>query len=315
MPRAEHWSQLKVGLLALAGIIAAVTSIFMFARIGALHGDTTRLYMVTDAATGVLNGTEVWVAGQKAGLVQSVELRPPSSDTTERVAISMDVLNQYMPYIRRNSNVEIRPSGRLIGSPVVSITIGTSTARQLVAGDTLRAKSQVLARSSLSDASSLGDSLAGIVATVTTIRSDLNNRFRDVSALRQRSERQAEAVHAALDNFSQRAIASKGMIASVIRDSASLRSQATRLSAVADSIMTAASSGRGNIGRFRRDSTLILQARRTMASVADVRARIERYEGKTAAGSALAKQLDQTHAQLDSLVQDAKHHPLRYIAF
>src|SRR5665213_1990859 len=78
MPRAENWSQLQVGIFVLLGIVAVVFAVMRFARIGALHGDTSRIYMVTDIAAGVLNGTEVRLAGQKVGLVESVQLRPPS---------------------------------------------------------------------------------------------------------------------------------------------------------------------------------------------------------------------------------------------
>jgi phospholipid/cholesterol/gamma-HCH transport system substrate-binding protein len=314
MPRVENWSQLRTGLLALAGVIAAAAAVLLFARVGALHGDTTRLVMVTDAPTGVLDGTEVWLAGQKVGLVHSVALRPPSSDTTERVAISMDVLNQYVRYIRRNSDVYIRPSGRLIGSPVIYITMGTSQSPGLTAGDTLRARSQVQARPGLADASSLADSLSGILATVSSIKPAFDTTVGDVTRLRRQAERQAQAVHVALDNFSERALASRGSIAGLERDSARLRAQTTHISALADSI-TAAANGHGDIGRFRRDSTLILQARGTLASVAELRARVTRYAGRSDEGIALARELDRAQAQLDSLVRDAKRHPLRYIAF
>jgi hypothetical protein len=136
----------------------------------------------------------------------------------------------------------------------------------------------------------------------------------DVTKLRRQVERQAHAVHVAIENFPGRALASHGTVADLTRDSARLRAQTTHISALADSI-TAAANGRGDIGRFRRDSTLILQARGTLASVADLRARVTRYAGRSDEGMALARQLDRAQAQLDSLVRDAKRHPLRYIAF
>jgi ABC-type transporter Mla subunit MlaD len=314
MARAEKWSQLKLGILVAVTIVAVVSSVLLFARIGALHGKTTRLYMVTDLAAGVLNGTEVRLSGQKIGLVRSVALRPPSSDTTERVAITMDVLNPYMKYIRRNSDVQIRPGGRLIGSPVVYITVGTSAAPAVGEGDTLRARAQVEARSGLADASTLGDSLNSIVSTVSTLHSEFDTTLGDVASLANRSEEQIHNVRGAVNSFTRRALASNGTVASFVRDSARLRRQTAYLRAVADSIGDAAS-GRGEIGRFRRDSTLILQAHKTLASVTDLRARIGRYSGHSAQGAAMAAQLDTTHARLDSLIQDAKHHPLRYITF
>jgi phospholipid/cholesterol/gamma-HCH transport system substrate-binding protein len=314
MPRADHWSQLKVGIFVFTGIVAAVAGVMMFARVGALHGKTTRLYMVTNMAAGVLSGTEVRLEGQKVGLVNSVGLRPPSSDTSERVVIAMDVLNQYMSFIRRNSYVQIRPGGRLIGSPIIAISSGTSSAAPLVPGDTLRAREQMEARSGLADASSLGDSLSGIGAAVGNIKSQFDTTLNEVGTLTRRSRVQARAVRVALDNFSDRALASRGTIAGILRDTSRLRAEATRVSALADSI-GAAANGTGEIGRFRRDSTLLRQAHATMASVADLRARVARYSGGSANGAAMAQQLDRAHAQLDSVVQDAKRHPLRYLAF
>jgi ABC-type transporter Mla subunit MlaD len=315
MPRAENWSQLKVGILVLLGIVAVVFAVMRFARIGGLHGDTSRIYMVTDIAAGVLNGTEVRLAGQKVGLVESVQLRPPSADTTERVAISMDVLDTYLRYIRRNSDVQIQPSGRVVGSPVISITMGTIQSPPIKPGDTLRARTQIEARSGIADASSLADSVTGIGASISTLKTEFDTTLGDVASLRKLSVKQAEAVHVAMDNFADRALASKGTIASLIRDTASLRKQTTRVSALADSIGAAASTSSGEFGRFRRDSTLVVQARSTMASVAELRASVARYAGKSSEGVALANQLDITNAKLDSIVMDAKKHPLRYLAF
>jgi len=314
MPRVEHWSQLRIGLIVLAGIIAVVAAVLSFARVGALHGKTTRLYLVTDMASGVLNGTEVWLAGKKIGLVRSVALRPPATDTAERIAIAMDVLDPYVRYIRRNSDVRIQPGGRMIGSPVVYIDVGTAAAPGVGAGDTIRARAQIQARSGLADVSSLGDSLTEIAATVSTVKREFDSTANDLSGLARMSARQANAVHVALDKFSDRALASRGTIAGLVRDSARLAAQASHISALADSISIAAN-GSGEIGRFRRDSTLVMQARQTLASVADLRRRVARYAGRSDEGTALAIQLDRAHAQLDSIVQDARSHPLRYMTF
>ena len=314
MPRADNWFQLRTGILVFLGLAAAVASVMLFARVGALHGKTTRLYMVTDIAAGVLNGTEVRLAGQKVGLVRSVALRPPSSDTAERVIIAMDILDPYLKYIRRNSDVQIGPGGQLIGSPVIYITPGTLAAPALDDGDTLRARAQMEARSGIADASSLGDSLTGIAATVTTITSQFDTTLREVSNLRNMSSRQVGAVRAAMANLSARTHQSSGTLAQLMRDTSRLRIETARVSALTDSI-TAAAKGTGDAGRFRRDSTLVLQAKRTMADVSDLRSRVARYTGSSPAGEAMSRQLDRAHAELDSLVQDAKHHPVRYLPF
>ena len=61
--------------------------------------------MVSNEASGVLQGTEVWLAGQKVGLVQDVRFMPVTNDSTERVLIQMQILSPSMHLIRKNSDV------------------------------------------------------------------------------------------------------------------------------------------------------------------------------------------------------------------
>ncbi len=315
MARAVSWKQLRIGLLTFVGIVAVVGAVLRYAQIGALHGDTTRIYMVTDVAAGVLSGTDVWLGGEKVGLVRSVSLRPPSSDTSERVLITMDILSGYMRYIRRNSDVQIQPSGTLIGSPVVSITPGTPAAAELGPRDTLRALAELESKPHVADISSLSDSADAIGAELGEIMRDMGSTEGEVNDLRQRSERQIGDVRNAVTRFAERSTASRGSIALVIHDTLKVRLEINRLSALADSIVATASSPRGNVGRFRRDSTLVRNAHQVMASADTLRGELARYRGgMSGRDSALAMQLQRVHVQLDSLVQDAKRHPLRYIA-
>ena len=116
MPRSHSWSELKVGLISAAVIIAIVLGVLIFARVGALHGKRDQLFVLTDHAPGVLPGTEVWLAGEKIGLVNNIRFRPASTDTSRRVIIELEVLSKYFPQIRKNSHADIRPGGNLIGS-------------------------------------------------------------------------------------------------------------------------------------------------------------------------------------------------------
>lgn len=317
MPRAELWSQLKVGIVAAAVISAAVFGVLKFARIGALHGDTVQLYTVTDRATGVIQGTEVWLAGQKVGLVTGVDLRPPSQDTTERVAIGMKILTQYMPYLRKDSDVQIRPGGNLIGSPVVYLTVGTGRRAPVAAGDTLRARAQQENRPGVADISSLGDSVTAIASEIKQVNTDFSGTLGQVSDLRAKTQVQIGEVRNAMERFSSRATRSRGTLALAMGDSAVLRAEVARLSAITDSLRATAAGPRGgNVGRFRSDSTLVLHARHAMATADTLRSRLARYTTNPTRGdSALARQLALVHIELDSLVQDAKHHPFRYLPF
>ena len=113
-------SELRIGLLSAAGIIVAVLSILLFARVGALHGDTKSLYVTVDHAPGVLKGTDVWLLGRKIGLVKNITFRPVAVDTLQRVAIETEIMAEYFHLIRKNSIGDIRAGGNLIGSPAPS---------------------------------------------------------------------------------------------------------------------------------------------------------------------------------------------------
>ncbi|MEO5589538.1 MAG: MlaD family protein, partial [Gemmatimonadaceae bacterium] len=137
MARKTDWKDLRIGLTAFVGVVGVTLSILFFARVGALHGETTSIYVLTRSAPGVLNGTDVWLSGAKVGQVKDVHFRPASSDTLERVAIHLEILSDKMNYIRTDAYADIRPGGNLIGSPVVWISSGTSRAPALQEGDSL----------------------------------------------------------------------------------------------------------------------------------------------------------------------------------
>src|SRR6476661_3732483 len=98
----EHaWSELRVGVISAASIVVVIVLTLLFARVGGVHGKKVTLYVVTDDATGILSGTEVWLAGQKTGLVKKIEFRPPSVDTTQRLLVKLEMQESALPNIRR----------------------------------------------------------------------------------------------------------------------------------------------------------------------------------------------------------------------
>jgi len=50
MSRPLTWRHLTTGLIVCAVVGVLAVSVLLFARIGGMHGDTTRLYMVTNTA-------------------------------------------------------------------------------------------------------------------------------------------------------------------------------------------------------------------------------------------------------------------------
>ena len=91
MPPRLSWRKLLPGILALGAVVATALAVLLFAGIGQIRGEKKHVFFLSDQARGVMHGTEVWLAGQKIGLVDRVEFRAPSNDVSGRVIIAATV--------------------------------------------------------------------------------------------------------------------------------------------------------------------------------------------------------------------------------
>jgi ABC-type transporter Mla subunit MlaD len=137
MSRPLTWRQLVPGIVIISGIVLAALAVLVFARVGALHGDTYRLYVLADDARGVIGGTEVWLAGQKIGAVHDIAFRPVTNDSLGRISVALDILDGYRSAIRGDSRAEFRSGSTPIGATIVSISIGSPKEPELEANDTI----------------------------------------------------------------------------------------------------------------------------------------------------------------------------------
>src|SRR5687768_2235362 len=124
MPQRISWSKLFPGLAALAAVLLIAAGVLRFAGVGRVRGEKIQLYVLADQARGVMQGTEVWLVGQKIGLVDNVTFQPPTTDSTARVVIVVRVRKRDAEQIRRDSDAQVRAGLNFIGPVVVYITAG-----------------------------------------------------------------------------------------------------------------------------------------------------------------------------------------------
>ena len=316
MPHQLHWRQLTGGIVAVVVLAAVILVVLVFARVGALHGKKVTLYVVTDEAPGVLAGTEVWLAGEQEGLVKDVSFLPPAVDKSERVLITTEFLKEALPSVRRDSYAQLRPGGRLIGTPVVYISSGTTSSPGLKDGDTIHARPKAAIADLGEDISTVGPQFAALGSATKELANKIDHPVGTLGNARANGFEDAADIKAGIASLNARATTGRGTIASVTRSS--LIKRATRTMAAADSIRSLMSSRKGNIGRFRRDSTLVTKAKHVLAELDTLRSLVNSPVGTIAAvhsDSVLARQLDREHALLDALMKDIKANPLRYIRF
>lgn len=308
-----HWSDLRVGIIGAIAIVVSVVSILLFARVGALHGDTKKMYVTAPDVSGVLKGTEVWIAGKEVGQVADVRFRPITSDTLQRVIMETDVLVEYLPLIRGDSWADIRPGGNLIGSPVVYIKAGTARAPALRAGDTVRSRIGGRIAAFGSQVDTLADKLVELASGSGKLIDKLSDPTNSVGAFRSRGIAQLRDARDVVSMYSTKATQGNGSLALAYRNDVVGRMKG--LLAAKDSIFQLVNSPTGNVGRFRKDSTLMLRVSNLRAGIDSLRsltsgAGITKMRGDTLLSAAMAK----ARREIDSLMIEIKKHPGRYIS-
>ncbi len=316
MPRQIHWKELTGGIIAVAVIVGLTLAILIYARVGGLRGKKVTLYVVTNEAKGVLAGTEVWLAGNKQGLVKDVSFRPPTTDPLERLIIKTEFLEDALPNVRRDSYAHVRPAGSFMGSTIVYIEVGSQSSPQLHDGDTVHTRRKGRISALTADVTRIGPELSALSANISELNARMKNPTGTIGSARARGIPRMPDISARMSRLAAKATQGSGTMALVSRTN--LMARASHSMAAADSIRTLMSSNKSSLGRFRRDTTLGTKAKGVLAELDTLRAFAANPVGAIAAAhsdSVLSRELNQTHALLDSLIKDMKKRPKRYIKF
>ena len=315
MARQLRWGELTGGIVAVTIIVVLTVIVLLFARVGALHGKKVTLYIVTDGAPGILTGTEVWLAGEREGVVKDITFRPPSAPGSERLLIKADFLASAMPNVRRDSYAQIRPGGNMIGTPIIYIAPGSAAAPQLHDGDTVRTRPTAAIIALTKDVGKIGPEFAALGAATKDLAARIDRPVGTIGNYRANGLPDLPDVQAGISSLSARA-GGNGTLGRAMHGD--LRLRASHAMASADSIRNLVASNKRSLGRFRKDTTLVATAGHVLAQLDSLQTLLADPVGALASAhpdSALTLQLQQTHALLAALIKDVKKNPLRYIRF
>jgi len=319
MAHRPAWKDLGIGIAAACLVIGGAMAILIFGRVGALKGKTFRLYVTTDAARGLIKGSEVWLDGQRVGLVKHISFRPPTTTQKERLVLALDVLDFARGHVRADTRVQIRAGGNVIGNQVVYLSSGSARQRGLGNGDTLRGGQQTDMEGMTSDAALASKQFPRILENVKLLAAGLRSIEGTLGAFgldtnRHRIGGVGERSRRLMDQLSD----SRGSVRLAFRAKADLQTRAVLAMARVDSVRILLASEQHAMGRFRRDSTLlrdITQLREEVAEVQRLAADPSERIGRFRSDSAITRAIHRDLVALDSLTKDMKKHPLRYIVF
>lgn len=318
MSRPQSWRDVTVGIVALVATVGAGVLVLVFARVGALHGRTVELYAVTPEATGLLPGSEVWLAGQKVGRVKALGFRPPSADAALRVLLTLEVLDEYRPQIRRGARVAVRPGTSLIGSPVLFVATSRASSGPAVReGDTLFANpNEQFETLRTRVTTTTGTELPVILDNLHVLAVQLRTAQGTLGALGVEGVDRLSATAQVLGRIADRAGAAGGTMGEIRTGTLTRRARAVleRVNAVRARLENPGTS----TGRFRTDSTLwrsIDSLRTDMAEVQRLLDSPDGTAGRLRQDAQLRRELERARVELDALLADTRQNPLRYIAF
>src|SRR5580765_5672365 len=255
MAKPLQWSQLKTGILASAGVAVVAVGVLTFGRVGILHGKTFSLHVATGAARGVIRGTEVWLDGQKVGLVREIDFRAPSVPPRDRVVLSLKVLESARPHIRLDTRVQIRSGATVIGDQVVYMSSGTAKMREVANGDTIHSREQVDYEGLGSEAADATKALPAILENVKLLTAQLKTAQATLAALGVNGPEMTR-LKARSSRLLARLAESQGTLSQTFEHRDFFAERAGRAMAQADSIRALMGSDAHSLGRFRRDTTI-----------------------------------------------------------
>ena len=301
-----------LGILAITILIVSFLLIFFLADLRRLFTPTDELYVLMPSAAGLSKGAPVWVAGQTVGEVKEIEVRPPNSDSLQRVAVRIEVESRHLEHIRHDSQARIT-SFNLIGDPVLDITPGTPGRPIVEDGDTLRTRPSQSPAQVMERARSLQASMQELVTQTRGISGPARERSVQTADLGRRLMGTARELQEFADAFDQGPIKTLGdpefvrIVGSISTMLDELRDAFNRAAERAN----AASADAGPA--FRR---LAARADTISAQITQLQLSIARGGGglltRAQTDSAIVKALNGARAQMDSLVAETKKNPLRF---
>lgn len=297
------WAQLRVGLLAIAGLLLLAALIFYITSSNSFFESRSKVYAYLDTSGGLLKNAPVRLNGVLVGKVDKIEL---SGDNKPNriIRVTMDITDKMLPEIPSDSKVSIGAEN-LLGAKLISIKKGTSAAPVVKGGelpsgstpeldDIQQQASQTIAvlQNILTKAEGIVGQIEAGKGTIGKLLVDeaLYDKFLNIT-------KEVEKLSAALNQ-------GKGTLGKLLSDE-TLYNDVRKTLGRMDQIVADLQAGQGTAGKLLKDDAIYTETRASIAEMKKLLADLN--EGKGTAGQllksdALAKQLSATISRVDGIM-------------
>lgn len=299
-------------MMALGVFTVLFLLVFFAADVRRMFTPMATVYVFMPSAAGLREGSLVWIAGQTVGEVKTIEVRPPDSDSLERVLVRARVERKHLEHVRRDSEARIT-SFRMVGDPVLDITPGTPSQPPFEPNDTLRMRRAGTPSAAIERAQSLQVSLKSLIAESRTLGTQARNRSAQTIRLTNHlgaTSRELRAFTDAVNNGPLNTLSDpefKRIVQSLSTMMGELRTSFTEAAERARRAQADAEPA------LRR---LAARADTISAQINQLQTAITRSGGgllvRAQTDTAIVKALHEAQAQMDSLIAETKRNPLRF---
>lgn len=300
------------GGLALGILVLLFLAVFFAADVRRMLTPSDDLYVLMPSAAGLRSGSLVWIAGQTVGEVQDIDVRPPGSDSLERVLVRVEVEHRHLEHIRADSEVRVT-SFRVIGDPVLDITPGDPALPAIAPGDTLRFRASASPEAALRRAVSLQESLEQLLAETREVSAHAQDRSAQAARVGRQLAVSARELRAFIVSVQEGALnrLTEPEFQEVI----------TRLGETVDDVRNSFAGASQRARAARAEVAPVLErltarADTISAAIAQLQQAVNAEGGgllvRAQRDSAIVKALHGAQAQLDSLVAETRRNPLRF---
>ncbi|HEY7530678.1 MAG TPA: MlaD family protein [Gemmatimonadota bacterium] len=300
-----RWSQVKLGLVLLAGFLILLWVAFNSDVLGVFRREEP-LAARFPSADGLLPGAPVVFLGMEVGKVGAVELDPRGGDLPVRVAF--EVRNDVRRTLRSDASVRIGSIG-ILGDKLLELEAGEARA-PLPDDAVLRGRPQTELTDLIEPGRRTLDKLDAVVQNLEAISIGLEEGRGTVGRLL-RDDELHESLSATLAE-------TRAAMADLRRTQDRVGARVASAAASVDSLATSFRTGDGTLNRLAEDPALYENLNEASARLERVLTRLEQSDGlagRFISDPVLADQFTGLVTDLRALMQDLRENPNRYVQF
>jgi phospholipid/cholesterol/gamma-HCH transport system substrate-binding protein len=310
------WDQLKVGLVILAALGILGVAIYKLGQAANLFSKRYELIAYLPNAAGLRAGGTVFVAGQFAGSIKSIEFLPVDNDTTRNLRVRVQVDQELQSQVRRDSRAKVRTLG-LLGDKVIDISIGTPQYPILKNGDTISVQPSLDYEAVLAQASGAVNDMVGLTKDMHKITDGIVHGQGTIGQLVTNRALYDEFVgtmgraNTMLARFEN----PNGSFAKML-DDPTLYNRFVSVVTSADSLVLAMNDKNGTIGKLLRDDTLYTHIVNMAVAGDSLMKALSNGNGIAARllnDPTLYDQLNKLTTDLNAILDDVRKDPHKYL--